>query len=117
MADEITDEVIEEVTYALKHYLYEWYKDICDYETVIRNRKEIIIDVNGVETTIYAYECPCQTVYLNSLHYPMSYGRQHIVNDEYYYDFNIVEDDDAGEDAGTYTYINTTEWKKTDIAG
>lgn len=108
---EITQEEIEAITCALQYYLNDLYKEICDYETVIRNRKTTTIDVGGIPQTVYIYECPCQTIYLNSLHYPVSYGRQHIMNNDYYYDFN--EYNDEIDQAGTYTRVNDCEWHKT----
>ena len=106
----LTDEEVETITCAIKHYLQTDFHLITDFQKVIQNREEFEINVNGERKTLYKYECPCQTIYLGENNYPWTYGQQYIVNDEYYYDFNENND---GEAAGTYTYINTVEWKRT----
>lgn len=107
----ISDDDKATITLALKHFLKNEYHMITDFNKVIDNRQEITVDVNNETKTLYMYQCPCQTIYLDINNYPYSYDKQHIINDEYYYDF--AEDADDVDTAGTYTYINTTEWQRT----
>ena len=90
--------------YPLKHYLKNEYIGLCNYDHIIENREEIKIEYNE---TIYKYNCPCQTIYLDIDGYAVNYDKQHIINEEYYDDFNTNE-----EGAGTYTYIAPLEWKR-----
>ena len=107
----IDDDTKQEIISALKHYLLPEYALITDFDKVVDNREELIIDVNGESKTLYKYPCPIQTIYLDLNNYPYTIGNQRVVNDEYYYNFE--EDVESVETAETYTYINTTEWKRT----
>lgn len=103
----LTDDDIETITCALKHYHSPRYHGITDYKKVINNRTEITVN----DTLLYKYPCPCQTIYLNSEHYPITYNKQHVIEDKYYYDFNP----DTEDIAGTYEEIGTYEWKRTQV--
>lgn len=101
----ITQDEIEEITYALKHYLAQEYHCATNFAEVIKNRVE-------VNTNLFRYNCTVQTIYLTAENYAVSYDKQHIIDNMYYYDFNTGTAEDT---AGTYTYINTYEWKRGSI--
>lgn len=103
----VTDTEKDLLYYPLKHYLRNEYMGLCDYDYVIENREEILIEYGEV---IYKYNCPCQTIYLDIDGYAVNYDKQHIIEENYYYDFNT---DNTG--AGTYTYIAPLEWKRSSI--
>lgn len=73
---ELTDEEKEDIACAIRHYLLSKYFPITDIYTVIDNR--VLLDDDPV---IYAYYCPCQTIYLDENYYAVRCGRQYI---EYY---------------------------------
>lgn len=102
----LSDDDIETITCALKHYHATRYHGITDYTKVINAREEISIN----NTTVYKYPCPCQTIYLDENHYAITYDKQYIIDNYYYYDFNPDTTDDI---AGTYEQIGTYEWKRT----
>lgn len=166
MTDTITTEEKEGLIRILHHYLRNDLCELTDFEKVIETRTPLTIN----NEQCYQYNCPIQTIYLNTEGYAVDYKRQHIVtletltNDEeviidetasdpstmgkpyptevydteiksmnaepedttevvhystddivkrnkgYYYDFNTEQ-----EDAGTYTYINSYEWKRNSI--
>ena len=100
----LDDDTIETITCALMHYHATRYHLITDYTKVILSREEITVN----NTTIYKYPCPCQTIYLDSEHYAVTYDKQHVIDDKYYYDFNP----DMEDIAGTYEEIGSYEWKR-----
>ena len=106
----LTDDDIETITCALKHYLQTNFQLITDFTKVIQNRTELEVEIDNTTMTLYKYECPGQTIYLDNTHYPWTYDNQLVVNDEYLYDFN---EDNLEDTPGTYTYINTSEWQRT----
>ena len=69
----LTDDEIEEIACAIRHYLLSKYMPITDVYASIDNR--VLIDDDPV---IYAYYCPCQTIYLDENSYAVECGRQHI---------------------------------------
>jgi hypothetical protein len=75
----LTEQQRGEIKSALWHYLLDKYRRITNLDAVIDQRTE-------VTTGVYAYPCPCQTVYLDENAYAVSYGRQTIytryVNDD-----------------------------------
>ena len=87
----------------LEHYHKLEYHRVTDYDKVIDACEE------HEEENILIFPCPCQTIYLDSDFYAVTYGKQYVIEDGYYYDFNP---DTELETAGTYTYINPYEWKR-----
>ena len=102
----LSDDDIETITCALKHYHATRYQGITDYTKVINAREEITVN----EDTFYKYPCPCQTIYLDDECYAVEYDKQHIIDEKYYYYFNPETVDDI---AGTYEEIGSYEWKRT----
>lgn len=103
----LTEDEIEELSVILFHYLKPEYRRLCDFETVIQERNTLTVDGE----TVYAYECPCQTIYLNTENYPITYGKQlvDIEDDGYYYQF--VEDDTINT---VMDRVTSYEWKRTE---
>lgn len=104
-------ELIEKVSGVLNHYLSNEYKILSNYEIIIDNRREIT--VHG--ETIYAYDCPCQTIYLDENLYAVTYDRQKVEDDKYYYNFTSIESNPNMKDI--YTYIAPYEWKRSTSGG
>lgn len=75
----LTEDERGEIKSALWHYLLSKYRRITNLDAVIDQRIEV---TEGV----YAYPCPCQTVYLDDNAYAVTYGRQTVgtryINDE-----------------------------------
>ena len=106
----LTSEEIEKLTCALKHYHLSDYHHITDYYKVIDNRTELTVN----NETVYKYKCPCQTIYLDSENYAITYDKQYVIEDMYYYDFNKEHSPDL---PGTYTEIGTQEWLRNSAHG
>lgn len=133
----LSDEQKTEITSALQHYLKQEFVLITDFEKVIDNRTEITEN----EETIYEYPCPCQTIWLDTNNYAITYGKQHIIstfydeNGDIIYDENNMPEDcdetgtsydtvkreyyydfnpDLEDIAGTYEYIAPLEWMRSD---
>lgn len=102
----LTSEEKELLMSVLKYYHKNEFTGITDYEKVIGLVEE-------VEEGIFAYPCPCQTIYLDDTFYAVEYGKQHIIDGNYYYDFNTNDNNNI---AGTYTYICKYEWERNSIA-
>jgi hypothetical protein len=70
---EITEEEAEKIACAIRHYLLPEYLPIVDVYAVIENRQ--LVDDDPL---IWAYHCPCQTVYLDDAAYAVNCGRQYV---------------------------------------
>ena len=99
----LTDDEIEAISTALQFYLRGVYTDITDFETIVQNRTE-------PSPGIFQYNCPGQTIWLNSENYAVTYERQRIQNGKYYYKWT---DDPSVEDDMAFEYVCKYEWKKT----
>lgn len=97
---------------ALMHYHKLEYQMITDYSKVYDNRTTIILD----NVTLYKYECVAQTIYLKEDNYPVSYDKQAVDNDWYYYNFdtNLAQSSDEKK---VYTHRVSYEWKRNTIWG
>lgn len=96
----ITGITKEDLISRLKRWVPSRYHDINDFETII-DRAEL------VEDKYWAFDCSFQTVYLDKDNFePVNYKEQHIIDENYYYDYNTSDDG-----AGTYTYINSLKKK------
>lgn len=94
---------------ALKHYHKLEYQTITDYDKVIDSRVELTVN----STTLYKYDCPCQTIYLKADNYPITYDRQKVVGDYYYYNFSDNTPTSETEDElDLYKYKVKYEWKR-----
>ena len=102
-------ELVETISSALKHYHKVEYQKVTDYEKVISNRTSLTVD----GTTVYRYDCPMQTIYLNGQHYPITYGNQRVDEDYYYYNFN--DPSMTSDDVDFYTYKVKYEWKREHV--
>lgn len=67
----LSEEETETIACAIRHYLQPQYLRITDVYNVIANREQ-------VEEGIWAYNCPCQTVYLDDNAYAVDCGRQYV---------------------------------------
>lgn len=99
----LTPDEIEATTTALQYYLTGVYVDITDFETIINNRTE-------PTPGIYQYDCPGQTLWLNSENYAVTYGRQKVTDGKVYYKWT---NDTTIEEDLAYEYHCPLEWKKT----
>lgn len=99
----LTDDEIGAITTALQFYLRGVYNDVTDFETIIENRSE-------PSPGIYQYDCPGQTVWLDTQNYAVTYGRQLIKDNKYYYKW--TNDPDVENDIA-FEYVCGYEWKKT----
>lgn len=70
---EITEDEADKIATAIRHYLLPDFLNITDVYSVIANRELIDEDPN-----IWAYHCPCQTVYLDDECYAVDCGRQYV---------------------------------------
>ena len=102
-------ELVETISSVLKHYHKVEYQVMTDYEKVISNRTTLAVD----NTTVYKYDCPMQTIYLNGQHYPITYGNQRVDEDYYYYNFN--DPNMTSDDVDFYTYKVKYEWKRDNV--
>ena len=102
----------DETIRALQHYHKVDYQTMTDYDKVYDNRSTLTVN----STTIYKYECPCQTIYLKADNYPITYGNQLVTEDEYMYNFS---DNTAGstDDVDLYSYRVSYEWLRNTIWG
>lgn len=87
----------------LQRFVPTRYHDLNNWEIIIKRAKII-------EDKYYAFRCSFQTIYLNKNYEPVNYDRQHIINGDYYYDYD--EGEPGG--AGTYTYIISVKKKKAE---
>ena len=87
----------------LKRFVPTRYHDINNWDIII-DRCELVEN-----ETYYMFPCSFQNVYLdkNTLE-PVTYDKQHIIDGDYYYDYNTNDSDGAG----TYNYINSV-YKKS----
>lgn len=69
----LSEEETEKIACAINHYLQPQYSRITDIYTVIENRRQV---PTQDESIIWAYDCPCQTVYLDEDAYAVDCGRQ-----------------------------------------
>ena len=99
-------ESIELVCSILRFYHHRDYRSITDYEKAYNNRVELKVN----EDTVYRYDLPFQTIYLNSENYPITLGDQLVQDNKYYYNFDDEETDT--DDPTGYTYICRYEWKR-----
>jgi hypothetical protein len=67
----LSEEETEKIACAINHYLQPQYSRITDIYSVIETRQEI-------EPGIWAYYCPCQTIYLDDDAYAVNCGRQYV---------------------------------------
>lgn len=98
---EITEEEAEKIACAIRHYLHPDYLHIVDVYSVIENRQ--LVDDDPV---IWAYHCPCQSIYLDDDCYAVDCGRQYVAR-VYYNEYgevimdqqtqNIAQDLEPGE--------------------
>ena len=69
----LTEEETEKIACAINHYLESQYLRITDVYSVIENRELVEENPN-----IWAYHCPCQTIYLDDNAYAVNCGRQYV---------------------------------------
>lgn len=87
----------EEIERTLRKYILPKYANLNNWKIIIERAEEI-------EEGIFAFKCNInQTIYVDQYLQPVSYGKQHIIDDNYYYDFNTTEG------SGTYTLIGGKE--------
>ena len=100
----VTDEDYEHI---VEHYHKPDYRAITDYEKVVQNKTTTSLDGD----TIYIFEPPGQTIYLNEEGYPVNIGSQKVdtTNNLYFYKWN--NDPNVEEDTA-YEYVAPYEWKK-----
>lgn len=84
---EITEDEAEKIAIAIRHYLRGEYLRILDVYSVIENR-ELVDD----DPVIWAYHCPCQTVYLDEDAYAVDCGRQYVSRVYYNEEGEIIMD-------------------------
>lgn len=101
-----SNEIIAQV---LNHYLKDEYKILADFTLVIDNRRELTVN----DRVVYAYDCPMQTIYLTTENYPVTYGKQLVKDEKYYYNFSNSNADATEIDL--FTYIAPYEWKRNSI--
>ena len=108
------EELIETITLALKHYHKTEFQIMTDYTKVILNRTELTVN----NQTIYKYECPAQPIYLTEDNYPITYDKQKVDAEYYYYIFenNLGSYGDT-DDVTQYTFRVPYEWKRNSIWG
>lgn len=90
----------------VKHYHKPDYKQITDYTKVVENKTTTVVDGE----TIYVFEAPGQTIYLNEEGYPITIGKQmsDAENNQYLYKWYNTPD-------ATYYYVAPYEWKRTSL--
>jgi len=95
MFDAETREILIE---KLQRFVPTRYHDLNNWGIII-DRAELVNN-----DTLYLFKCSLQNVYLdkNTLE-PVTYKEQHIIDGDYYYDYNTND----GDGAGTYNYINS----------
>ncbi len=86
---------------------------ITDFKQVINDREALTV----AGKTIYKYECPVQTIYLNEDGYAVNYEKQIITSDEYgimqyYYLFITGDPERVALEA---EHITRWEWKRNFI--
>lgn len=67
----LTEEETEKIACAINHYLQSQYLRITDVYSVIEQRELV-----GEEPNVWAYNCPCQTIYLDDDAYAVNWGKQ-----------------------------------------
>lgn len=102
-------EALEEICEVLRFYHKVEYRGTVDYGKVVENRTTLTVDGD----TLYQYNCPLQTIYLDDTNYPVTYGRQKVDEDYYYYDFSTESVDPDFVDQ--YTYRVPYEWKREEV--
>ena len=85
-----TDEIIS----ILKKYVPVENWELNDFETVVERATE-------VKTGVFKFTLSFMNLYFDKDMKPVSYDKQHIIDDMLFYDFN----DDNTVGAGTYTYL------------
>lgn len=110
IAENEEQDMIQEVEAALRHYHKQDFQIFTDYEKVFKNRTSLVVD----NQTIYKYDCPMQTIYLNSDNYPITIGNQKVDANYYYYIFDHNLGAGDVEDVTQYTYKVKYEWKRTE---
>lgn len=92
----------EDFEHIVEHYHRSIYHKITDYEKVVANKTTTSLDGE----TLYVFEAPGQTIYLNNEGYPVTIGNQMVDANmkAYYYRRNANED---------FEYICPYEWLKT----
>lgn len=95
------DETKELIIEKLQRFVPTRYHDLNNWEIIVSRVEEI-------DEKYYKFRCSFQNVYLDKITLePVTYDRQHIIDGDYYYDYNT---DDSG--AGTYHRINSV-YKKS----
>lgn len=95
----------ENLIVALKYYIPIKYWNLNDWQTIINREEE-------VEKNIFQYKCSFFTLYFNEKLEPIEYGKQHIIDNQVYYDLNKYK---GG--AGTYTLLGSVHWYDEDDWG
>lgn len=100
------EKTTENIICALKYYIPIKYWNLNKWDTIVKREEK-------VDEDIYAYKCSFYTLYFNSKLEPVSFGRQHIINNEVFYDTNPIENFGAG----TYTPLGDIRWYKINCWG
>ena len=85
---------------ALKYYIPIKYWILNDWNKIVNREEE-------VEENVFKYKCSFFTLYFNEKLEPITYGKQHIINNTVFYDTNVRQ---IG--AMTYTPLGSVEWYK-----
>lgn len=115
----LTDEEREILTTILYHYLRNEYRSLADMDKVIDSRESIITEIDGVNTLIYKYPCPCQAIYLDEDNEPVTYAEQCIIYDDitdtmrYRYDFKEYDP----RDMPWYEDLGPVDWHRDEPGG
>lgn len=88
----------ENILTALKYYIPIKYWSLNDWDTIINREEE-------VEKNVFKYKCSFFDLYFNEKLEPITYDKQHVIENKVYYDKNKRK---IG--AGTYTFIGYVDW-------
>lgn len=86
---------------ALRYYIPLRYWKLNNWDKIIKREEEI-------EKNIFQYKCSFFTLYFDNELKPITYGKQHVINNRVYYDTN----DSNTDGAGTYTLLGCLFWEE-----
>lgn len=98
----VSDEYFEHI---VEFYHKAEYRAITDYEKVVANKTTTSLDGE----TIYVFEAPGQTIYLNGDGYAVTIGKQMVdrEHNQYLYKWGDYN-------SSTFDYVGPYEWLRTD---
>lgn len=94
------DKTKDNILHALKYYVPIKYWNLNDWDIIINREEE-------VEKNVFQYKCSFFTLYFNQELEPVTYGKQHVIDGQVYYDRNK-----SNIGAGTYTLLGSVDWYK-----